>query len=103
MKSVYLIRANDGKYKIGVSKNPQKRLNQLQTANSDELKLIKTYKSNIAQKLESVLHNRYAHGKERGEWFNLSIIDESRFCNTCENIEKTLYLLNNSDNEFIKL
>lgn len=103
MKSVYLIRANDGRYKIGIAKNPAKRLSQLQTGNSDELKLIETYNSYNARKIESILHNRYAYGKERGEWFNLSIAEESRFRCMCENIDKTLYLLKEMGNEFIKI
>jgi len=48
VKSVYLIRGNDGKYKIGIAKNPKKRIKQLQTGNSDELTLIETYPSEKA-------------------------------------------------------
>lgn len=103
MKSVYLIRGNDGRYKIGIAKNPQKRLLQLQTGNSDELELIEIYQTNNARKIESVLHNRYSYAKERGEWFNLSISEESKFLNTCENIEKNLCLLRDMGNEFIKI
>lgn len=102
MKSIYLIRGNDGMYKIGIAKNPQKRLKQLQTGNSDELKIVETYQTNNASQLESILHNHYAYGKERGEWFDLSIADEARFLCMCENIDKMLYLLLDMGNEFIK-
>lgn len=101
MTSVYLIRANDGKYKIGTAKYPEKRLRQLQTGNSDELLLIETYQSHNARKIETILHNHYSYGKERGEWFNLSVEDECKFRNFCEKIEKSLYLLKQMGNEFI--
>ena len=103
MKSIYLIRGNDGKYKIGIAKNPQKRLSQLQTGNSDELKIIDTYHTRHARKIESILHNYYSYGKQRGEWFILSIEEENRFKHMCENIEKSLNLLCDMVNEFIKI
>jgi len=56
MKSVYLIRGNDGKYKIGTAKDPKRRIIQLQTGNSDKLELIDTYPSEIARRIETVLH-----------------------------------------------
>lgn len=101
MKSVYLIRGNNGKYKIGIAKNPEKRLSQLQTGNSDDLKLIETYKSDNARKIETILHNHYMCEKERGEWFNLSITEEVSFIKKCMNIDNNICTLKKMGNKFI--
>ena len=76
MRSVYLIRGNNGRYKIGIAKNPTQRIKQLQTGNSDKLEIIETYQSENASKIESALHNRFAHMRNEGEWFDLSITEE---------------------------
>jgi predicted GIY-YIG superfamily endonuclease len=101
VKSVYLIRGNDGKYKIGIAKNPKKRIKQLQTGNSDELTLIETYPSENASKIESALHRQFSHVKLNGEWFDLSIKEESQFIKNCENIDKTIITLRKMGNTFI--
>ena len=101
MKSVYLIRANDGRYKIGIAKNPKKRIRQLQTGNSDPLKLIETYQSENASKIETIFHNHYSYGKQVGEWFDLSIEEESRFKCICENMDKVLDLVQKKDKFFV--
>lgn len=102
MKYVYLIQSlEDGYYKIGISKNPQKRIKQLQTGNSSELKLIVFYQSDIANKIENVLHNRYSHFRKEGEWFDLSIINEITFKEECEKIEENVNFLKKSDNVFL--
>ena len=44
MNKIYLIKnSEDDTYKIGVAKNPQNRIKQLQTGNSAELLLIETF------------------------------------------------------------
>jgi hypothetical protein len=48
MKEAYLIQSlEDSYYKIGVSKHPKKRLKQLRTGNSSELKLVESYPSDL--------------------------------------------------------
>lgn len=90
MKSVYLIRTNDGRYKVGIAKDPQKRIRQLQTGNSDQLELIETYQSENASKIEGSLHRHYSYGKMIGEWFELSIKEESEFIKTCKLLDEAL-------------
>jgi hypothetical protein len=100
MKSVYLIRGDD-KYKIGIAKNPNNRICQLQTGNPSELKLIHAYQSENASKIESALHNRYSFDKNIGEWFNLSIKEEVNFINECKKIDKSINILKEMNNPFI--
>jgi hypothetical protein len=101
MKSVYLIRGNDGRYKIGIAKNPKKRISQLQTGNSDKIKIIETYQSDNASKIETALHNQYSHAKTVGEWFDLGVSDESNFIKKCQDIDKMIILLKKMGNSFL--
>lgn len=102
MKSVYLIRGNDGRYKIGIAKNPRERIRQLQTGNSDQLKLIETYRSENARKIESTLHAQYSHGRTIGEWFDLSISEEAIFIKRCKTIDETIETLRKMGNVFVQ-
>jgi predicted GIY-YIG superfamily endonuclease len=102
MKYVYLIQSlEDGYYKIGVSKHPKKRVKQLQTGNSSELKLIESYQTEYAHKIESALQNRYSYLKKEGEWFDMSISNEVSFISECKKIEETFEVLKKSGNVFI--
>jgi hypothetical protein len=102
MKYVYLIKdSEDSKYKIGTGKNPNKRRNQLQTGNANELIVIHEYPSILANKIEKILHKRYSYCKKTGEWFNFSLIEELNFIEECKNIEKKLNFLIKNQNPFI--
>lgn len=68
---LYFIQAkNTGMIKIGRSKHPERRLKQLQTGNSDQLKLIAVFKGMGWR--ESYLHDYLRKWKVRsnGEWFH---------------------------------
>ena len=101
MRSVYLIRGNDGKYKIGIAKKPPQRIKQLQTGNSDKLTIIETYESENASKIESTLHNRFAHVRNEGEWFDLSITEENSFVEDCKRIDGMITSLQSMGNAFV--
>ena len=101
MRSVYLIRGNDGRYKIGIARNPKKRIRQLQTGNSDKLTLIETYQSENAFKIETALHNRFSYVRQEGEWFDLSITEESKFIEICKSIDESITFLKKMDNIFV--
>lgn len=102
MKYVYLMQSlENGYYKIGASKNPQKRIEQLQTGNSSKIKLINKFLTEFSTKIESSLHNLYSHTQKNGEWFDLSIKEEQEFHIECEKIEKNIKILKESGNVFI--
>lgn len=68
---IYLI--SDGNYyKIGHSKNPEKRLAQLQTGQGRKLFLVKTWETDNDLAVEKRLHKMFWQNKTRGEWFNFS-------------------------------
>lgn len=56
--------------KIGFSENPQKRIHDLQVANSVELELLATMEGD--KKDEKSLHIKFDLHRVNGEWFNLS-------------------------------
>ena len=102
MDKIYLIKSlNEGIYKIGVSKNPNKRLKEVQTGNPAPVEIVQLYETENAYKIESALHNRYSHFNTHGEWFELSIKEEVSFLDTCVSIEKNLETLKNLGNPFI--
>ena len=102
MKYIYLIQSlENGYYKIGVSKHPTRRLSALQTGNSSELKLIYSYPSEYANKIEKSLHGLLSHCKKEGEWFELSLVDELSFDVKCKQIETNIDVLKKSGNVFI--
>lgn len=101
MRKIYLIRSNDGRYKIGISKNPSKRIEQLQTGSPDILKLVDVYESSNSSKIETALHAKYQYCRESGEWFDMSISEEVNFLLDCKKIDKSINLLREMGNEFI--
>jgi len=103
VRYVYLIQSLENSYyKIGVSKNPIKRLSVLQTGNSSKLKLIDSYQSSYANKIEKILQRRYSYLKKQGEWFDLSLLNEISFINECIKIEESLIILKKNCNVFIE-
>ena len=99
---VYLIRSDeDGLYKVGISKSPSKRLEQLQTGNSSKLTLIETFKSDHARKIEQGIHNFFRSMKIHGEWFEISMNEVVMFNEYCKRIDSTISHLKKSYNPFI--
>ena len=93
-KSVYLIRSKEtGDYKIGISKNPKKRLKQLQTGNSSELELLEIFETEYAHKVEKALHNLFSHAKKEGEWFELSLNERFDFRYRCNTLEENFEII----------
>ena len=76
MTYVYFI-ANQRKtvVKIGIANNPQKRLKTFQTANHEELiilRILKVKNRTEAFQIETALHRKFIKHHIRGEWFKLN-------------------------------
>lgn len=95
MKYVYLILSlESGSLKIGISKNPKKRIMQLQTGSSgSELKLLKEYRSKYYLEIEKALHSRFSHIKKHGEWFEYDLDLVEYFDTYCINYEKNIEII----------
>ena len=67
---IYAMMEEDtGKIKIGISKDPERRLKQLQTGNSSRIVLIATHKAENGFSDERTLHQKNEAYKIHGEWF----------------------------------
>ena len=98
---VYLMLSEEtGLHKIGYSKNPEKRLKQLETG-AGKLTLIEKFKTEYHSKIESTLHRNYSSMKRFGEWFELSMKDVSKFKEKCLLLEDNLKYLEKKGNIFI--
>lgn len=70
---VYLLKIKDKKqYKIGVSKNFERRYNEISPKMPFELKTINLIESFNIFDLEKKLHNKFSDKRIKGEWFELS-------------------------------
>ena len=68
---VYAIRECDtGNIKLGISRDPEQRLKQMQTGNSSRLELVSYREAKNRFKDERALHFKAADYRIRGEWFN---------------------------------
>lgn len=95
--------------KIGISRNVNNRLSQLQTGCPYQIQLIKTFNSDLSTKIEKVLHRTFRTKKIDsseytliGEWFNLDIDSILKFEEICSEIEKNIIYLRKENNPFIK-
>lgn len=86
--SVYIISDTTGRYKIGVSKNPNKRLLQLQTGNSNKLEISHvSYFIPNAYSIEKKLHNLYNEYRITNEWFSLKETQVNEIINKLESVK----------------
>ena len=73
---VYMIKA-DQFVKVGVAKNPEKRLEQMQTGSPYELEIIALLPfitRSMAFEYENHLHRRLRRFHFRGEWFSIECL-----------------------------
>jgi hypothetical protein len=101
LKKVYLLKSDyTGFYKIGVSKNPTKRVKQLLTGSSENIAIIHIFETDIPHKVESTLHNYYSLHKVNREWYDLPIEIHFDFLEICAKIEKNLKIVLGNDEYF---
>lgn len=94
--------------KIGLSNNSKKRIKQIQTGCPYQINLAKVYKSEIATKIEKILHRHFRTKKVdfqdynlTGEWFQLDIDQIINFEQICNEIEKNIFYLKSQNNPFL--
>lgn len=74
MRYIYLLRAGTNNYKIGIARNVKKRIESLQTSNSNLIDLITARLVKNPEQAERKLHKDLADYKLNGgkEWFELN-------------------------------
>lgn len=88
MQTLYILQnGNTNQYKIGITNNLNRRLQQLQTGCPFELKIVKIwthYNRKVIEKYERVLHRYFTKCgcriRENGEWFILRVPDINYLC-----------------------
>ena len=74
---IYVIGDNASPYKIGFTKDPNKRLKSLQTGNPSKLNML--YKQEINESetkfIEKQIHNVLKRKQVSGEWFDITLED----------------------------
>jgi hypothetical protein len=68
---VYVLRADNGLFKIGRTSNPNIRLTTLGIKLPYALTIVVILATNDMHALESDLHERFASKRKKGEWFDL--------------------------------
>ena len=98
--SVYLLcDPSNELFKIGMTRHmTSKRVKQLQTGNGTELFIVHVYPCDYPNRLETLLHNKFADKKVLNEWYKLDIDDVRDFNNTCKSIDDMIHLM--SENVF---
>lgn len=84
MGYIYIFSAKN-LFKIGTSKDVNKRLRAINAASGYNITLLCKYKVDDAYITERYLHNKYSSKRHHGEWFNLSesdIIDIEQYLKT---------------------
>lgn len=99
MYNLYLIYAETegiGQWKIGLSKHPKKRINELKTANPNIVGISVLYEINerdVAYKTETLLKRFLKPFKISGEWVDIIALNQTLFIEYCkkyESIARTL-------------
>lgn len=70
---IYAIKDSTGRYKIGKSIHPMKRLKELQTAQNDRLKVEFTIAVDDMTRAERAAHDLFAAYRKDGEWFEFDV------------------------------
>ena len=74
--SIYVILETESKrVKIGISRDPERRVRELQVGNSQKLELIAHRKAENGFSDEARLHRIFASDKVRGEWFSTNALE----------------------------
>ena len=72
---IYIIGSDKAPYKVGISRDPNKRLKSLQTGHPFPLQLHYTKETDICKTklLETVIHRHLKMHKTSGEWFDVTL------------------------------
>ncbi len=70
-QDLYLAQSSLGYHKIGISKHPEKRVNQLNIPGVLDLDLLHTVPTMFARKTEKLVHEALQDYRVSSEWFQL--------------------------------
>lgn len=88
-KHLYLVRAENGFHKIGITQDLSTRVGALQTSGPHRVDLIHSILHEEADNLERHLHKKFADRRVNGEWFHLEDEDVQYIKSLDPGTEKT--------------
>lgn len=96
MKFVYIFKAGEKNYKIGIAKDVRRRLTSLQTSNHERIRLVCCRLVDDAEAVEMELHDQFAQYRTQGgtEWFQLEpsqVLDALMVLNEKPQVELSEY------------
>jgi predicted GIY-YIG superfamily endonuclease len=75
MSCIYVIGPENGPYKIGITKDINRRIKSIQTGNP--FKLFVHHEEPIPEEqlkfIETQIHKNLSHKRSKGEWFNITL------------------------------
>lgn len=83
---VYLLKGENGRYKIGCSKNSENRVKTLRLSSCENHILIHKFKCNNPKRKEQELHELFYSKRNHSEWFSLSDSDVDIIKGICDEI-----------------
>lgn len=105
MINVYLISSEiNGKvlYKIGITKrNIEDRIKEFKTGSASEFRIVDSFSSKWARKIEAGLHRAFRQKRISGEWFDLCDGDLSSFRERCETMHAGLDSIEKNNTYYI--
>jgi hypothetical protein len=87
---VYLIQGENNRCKIGVSKDPKRRLSELKRASSEDHKMLFFYFVDNPYAIEKSLHESFSSMRTHSEWFELNDEDISNIKTTLSNVSRSV-------------
>lgn len=99
---IYLIMNGEGLCKIGYTRRSiNNRIKELQTGSPTDLQAIHVYETDLAQKLEPIIHRFYGSYRMVGEWFNLPPEEINNFPEMVKRTESNIKMLRDAGNQFV--
>ena len=101
MGLIYLITNDYIHYKIGyTNKSINERISSIQTGNSEQIDIIKTFNSIHCSYIEKMLHKQFHDKRIKGEWFELNDNDIKTFESSCKKYHDIANLLQRTNHFF---
>ena len=99
---VYLLAemGDNFRYKIGFSKDPDKRIKPLRTGNSDEIMELYRYQSYNYIAVERMLHIKFKPDRKHLEWFTMTDEQVLSFMEEAKKADENIDFLNNNNHFF---
>jgi predicted GIY-YIG superfamily endonuclease len=77
VKFIYIAKDESGRFKIGISNDPERRIRELNVGNAERVHLVAVAKANNRFEDETMLHHANADKRIKGEWFSSIDVKET--------------------------